>query len=260
MKLWKKIMYKKVITMTAAFRPGYTSEVIDSLSQCYGIKDYLLIICIDRLGGESNSPANADVIECINNISFCEKVIIENPHKLDCSRNTQQALSLGFDETDFNIHIEDDTVPSRDALKYFEWCEKEFRNRDDIFTVSGYSGKLDDSHRMKKRPEQCMGLALKNDWFTGWGWATWKDRWEHINNVWDKHGGGWDVSLNKERKILSKKEIIPVLSRFNNIGAEGGRHTPNALWHYDNQWNFNNFAGNGYYDEHFNESLEFILV
>ena len=105
-----------------------------------------------------------------------------------------------------------------------------------------------------------MGLALKNDWFTGWGWATWKDRWGHINNVWEKHNRGWDTSINKERELLSKKEVIPVLARFSNIGAEGGMYVPNPLWHYNNQWNFNNFAGNGYYDEDLIENPEFILV
>ncbi len=215
-------MYKKIITMTAWRRPKYTKEVIDNLRNCIGFEEYLLLPTIE--------PGNQDVIDIFKDIKNCD--IIVNDKKLACSSNTLKALQRGFDISDFIIHIEDDTVPGIDSLRYFEWIYKTYKDNKEIFTATAYN-------RTTEIDPQNYFSTYRFHFFTGWMWCTWIDRFEEMKKGWDFFDRyGWDVNINENIR-KNRYEIIPYISRSQNIGEYLGTYAAPDFWrksHYNPIW------------------------
>jgi hypothetical protein len=157
----------RTISMTLFNRPQYTKRVIDCLSKCNGIEKYYLLIFVE--------PGNQDVINLANGIGFAPKEVIINDRRRGCDTNIYNAVNAGFQKSDYNIHIEDDICPGKDMLKYFEFCDYRYRFDSTILTICAYhKAKCDEDHYDK---------VFRNPWFTPWGWATWKDRWDEIKKA-----------------------------------------------------------------------------
>lgn len=215
----------KVITMSLWRRPAYTEQVLSALSKCKGIEDYTLIICVE--------PGVPQVGKLAEQATFAKKThVIHNPQLLGIFVNIYQCLKMGFENTDYNIHIEDDVVLGEDALQFFEYCKEAYEKDASVFTACAY-------HKSKPghvKPEEYYRVR-RAQWFTPWGWATWADRWKEINSQWVfgfENRLGWDERMNKVIRG-ERSEVYPHLSRAQNIGAELGWAVPNAEWHHLNQ-------------------------
>jgi len=200
--------YKKVITMPVYRRPDYTKQVLEGMRKCYGIKDYTIYIFAE--------PGYQEVIDVINSFDDLNIVLSINEVKLGLAANTRQCLDYGFSLSDFVIHFEDDIVPNKDCLEYFEWVRDEYVNDKEIFTTTAYNrspfhtNDHDIYHEVRRRSWHHLC------------WATWIDRWEEIKNGWTVTGGGnaWSTSV---KNILNGRcEIYPVISRVLYIGIEDG--------------------------------------
>ncbi len=201
-------MYRKVVTMTAWRRPEYTKRVIDNLKKCIGFEEYVLLPTIE--------PGNSGVLKAFHGLHNCN--IIGNNKRLGCPKNTLKALKRGFELSDFVIHLEDDTVPGIDSLKYFEWVYSTYKDDKDVFTACAYSRYV--------HPQNYF-TVWRNRWFTPWMWCTWIDRFEEIKKDWNF--SGWDNRLNhKIRK--NRCEIMPHLARSQNIGERLGTYNNPAHW------------------------------
>lgn len=205
--------------MTAWRRPEYTKRVIDSLKNCIGFEEYTLLPTIE--------PGYPEVIKLFERLPNCDMVV--NDRLLGCATNTLKSLQRGFDISDFVIHIEDDTVPGIDSLKYFEWIYNVYKDDKEVFTATAYNN-------IKQIDPQNYFTIYKRHWFTPWMWATWKDRFEEMKKRW--HFTIWDVNINK---IIRKNryEIRPNLPRSQNIGEYMGTHVNPNFWmrsHYNHIW------------------------
>ena len=216
------IMRQKVITMTGWRRPEYTKKVIDNLKRCIGIEGYTILPTIE--------PGYPAVLDVFNNLPNCNVVI--NDTRLGCGANTLKALQRGFDISDFVIHIEDDTVPGIDSLKYLEWANKTYENNNEIFTVTTYNRIRD----IDEINPQNYFTSYRQKWYTGWMWGTWKNRFEEMSKKWNF--ASWDVNINK--KIRGNRyEICPTIPRSQNIGEYLGTHVRPGYWrkyHYSPIW------------------------
>jgi hypothetical protein len=207
--------------MTLFDRYEYTKSVIDHLSMCHGIEKYHLIIFIE--------PGNNAVVQLAQNIKFTSKEININKKRRGCDTNIYNAIDAGFQKSDYNIHIEDDVCPGRDMLNYFEFCDYRYRYDPTVLTVCAY-------HKSNCE-EDYYDKIFRNPWFTPWGWATWKDRWEEIKAQWN-FNNAWDIHLNTAIR-KDRCEIRPYLSRAQNIGEYNGAHvTPECFRrdHYNEFW------------------------
>ena len=215
-------MYQKIITMTAYKRPEYTKKVLDNLQQCIGFEEYTLLPTIE--------PGFPEVIELFSNIPNCEIMI--NDTRLGCDANTLKALKRGFEISDFVIHLEDDTVPGIDSLKYFEWADKAYKDDKEIFSVTAYNRLRD----INKIETQNYFTSYRQRWYTGWFWGSWFDRFEEMSKRWNFVS--WDVNLNK--KVRGKRyEICPSVPRSQNIGEYSGTNVRPNFWkkyHYSPFW------------------------
>ena len=220
----------KTLSISLYNRPEYTKVLLDHLDQCFGIEYYDITICCD--------PGSKAVEKLAKNFRPNQTNVIVNDRRFGCNTNIYQSLAIGFSKSDYHIHLEDDTIPGKDCLKYFEWANGKYKEDKNIFTVSGY---VNSDNKMECYYEKNSNVnnVSRRCWFTPWGWATWKDRFDEMESVWDFQGknGSWDVTINETRK--GRWELIPTVARTKNIGAEMGTHVPNAEWHKShhlNEW------------------------
>ena len=196
------------ITMTAWKRPDYTRQVIRALESCDESDDVQLYAYVE--------PGN-DEVQAILTGSRLLKDLTVNPSVFGIPRNTHQALARGFSHSDYVVHIEDDTLPAKDFLRYHKWASQHFRDDNGVFSVTGY-------HKAVEWPsEEHYHAVGRKPWFTCWGWGTWADRWAEIDKYWSNANKGfaWHVNLGIR---LNRVEIFPWLSRVQNIGDLGGVH------------------------------------
>lgn len=209
-------MNQKVITMTAYKRPDYTKQVLDNLQKCINFEKYTLLVNIE--------PGYSDVIKLFDNIPNCD--VIVNKQVLGCAINTFNTLRRGFEQSDYVIHLEDDTIPGIDSLLYLEWVNNTYKNDSNIFTASAYNR----VYNINEIGPKDYFSAKCCPWFTGWMWATWKDRFEEMDKNWDFIDRfGWDNNINKNIRG-NRLEITPKLPRSRNIGEKQGTYTTPKLW------------------------------
>lgn len=238
----------KTLSLTLYNRPKYTKTVLDYLDLCYNIEQYSIFIYCE--------PNNKEVIKLAQNFRPKQTQVTINPIRLGCNKNIYQALENGFLINNFHIHLEDDTTPAKDFLFYCEWCNLQYYNNKEIFSVSGYVNSNNQIEQFINH-NKCYQIVSLRNWFTPWGWATWKDRWlsikEFLIPYLELSTISWDVIVHKLLK--SKKECFPMVSRIQNIGAENGSFCPSPAWHKQNQYNEYWIETSKQYQKEFIESL-----
>ncbi len=214
----------KVITMTVYNRPDYTRRCLEALAKCEGIKQYQVFIHVD--------PGCDEVSEiCAGWVNGGDLLMSFNEKRVGCNMNILSAMAHGFEHSDTVIHIEDDILLAPDALKWFEWALDKYKDDKSVFSVSGYSN--------KEPSEALFFYQQRRSWFTPWGWATWKDRFEPFANIIRLNEKAqpersWDWITNYGARG-GRYEVFPILSRTKNIG-EYGVHT-NPIIHKSEQTN-----------------------
>jgi len=219
---------ERVITITASHRPTYTAKVIESLKNCSNISNYKLIAFLE--------PISEAVINIFKNINFCELDLNINEKRLGHTLNAHRSLSKAFEQADYVIRIEDDTLLCDDFLKFHEFCSEEFKDdKDKVFSVcAGHYHEPDKMHTV----EDLNKITFRSG-FSNQGWATWSDRWfedDGCHETWENSEtvlpghyiinykyGGWD-NLIQDTHRKDRNEVIPTISRVKNIGSLDGVH------------------------------------
>lgn len=215
---------KKIISLTMHNRPVYANAILKALSECAGIGEYRLILCVE--------PVNPEVIRIAKSVRFAESEVVVHPRKLGCATNTYEALRRGFEVSDFVIYVQDDDQVAPDALRFFEYAAEHFRDDPSVYTACAF--------HLVKEPctESHYYKVMRRPLFTSLTMATWKDRWLEpggMRDDWDfdYRYQGWDYNL-MFRLRRDRWEVYPWLARTQNIGEEGGAHIPSAAWHREN--------------------------
>ena len=201
----------KVITSTHYNRPTCTMDMLDHLAKCDGIENYKIICCVE--------PVNGVLPALIDGHPLNVELVV-NDRLLGLWANKKKALTLGFNEGDYVIHVEDDILLAKDALTMFEACY-DLKDDPSIFTVTSYRGGDAASEGNGKIVSDAVKLQLgKSRWYTPWGWATWKDRWDSFKDEWDGHDQVLNHGIRGDRF-----EVFPLLSRTKSIGYKRGEYT-----------------------------------
>jgi hypothetical protein len=201
----------KTITMTLFRRPGYTKIVLDSLFK-NNLEGYELFVGIDQ------SEKASELVELVKNFKQLSGIPVKyriNAPKFGIHQNNYFLLDEAFSAgSSFNVHIEDDTPLSPDAMNLAEWYRD---NNPNSLLLNLFYRSKDDLNPLK---------LFKHRWFDPWGWACRKEQWERwIQPNWMCDQRGWDWSINQ---IISKNDLYavsPCLSRSCNIGKEDGIFT-----------------------------------
>lgn len=202
------------ITVSAYNRPAYLRATLNALAECEGIKDCRVVVLFDPCD-ETQEQANTAAYYGFEPMAMTCRA--------GCNTAIQASIQYGFDHmgSEFHVHLEDDTVPCRDALRWFAWARDAYRDEPAVMNVSGY----------QRISNGRLGECGLRRWFTPWGWGVWKDRWLGLTAGWSTSPSvSWDVVVNHVLRA-GRFEVFPTVSRIQNIGAERGTHVPNAEWH-----------------------------
>ena len=228
-------MSTPVISMSVWRRPDYTREVLDALRDCYGSSKYKLIVAVDCDGDQPSKDVLAVLGEQTWPVAMDVHIM---PGHCGCNRTVGAALRSAFPEADYVIHVEDDVVLARDALCWFEWARERYRNDQSVLSITAWRharGWLPESGQLRLLSEPYF--VQREAFFTCWGWATWKDRWNEIDPQWsreDDHTLSWDVRMSALRG--NRVQVAPHISRAKNVGAMLGTHrghVPMSYWRGD---------------------------
>jgi hypothetical protein len=215
---------QKVITMTHFNRPKYSHLAMKWLSRCRGVSDYKIVCYLEH----------SDIMRQMKNVIYSHSAnldiqVVECGNRLGNSKNTQAALYHGFSIADYVIHVEDDILLYPDALEYFEYCGKKFKQEKEVVNICSFVRLL--NHVC---PLENSNLMRTRRWFIPWGWATWKDRFDRMVEL-DVFNDlpGFDNNINT---MLNGLEVHPLISRSQNIGASNGCHVESEVWHLNNHY------------------------
>ena len=186
-------------------RLDHTKKTIDALKENILAKESELFIFSDGARNSEEYIKVKSVRKYLKSIDGFKKINI-----IEAEKNRGLAKSVISGVTDIInkygkvIILEDDLVTSKYFLKYMNEALTIFKEREDIWSISGYG------------PNINIPTDYKDDIYitkrgSSWGWATWKDRWELVD---------WKVSdyniFKSNREMiqefnLSGKDLAPML-------------------------------------------------
>ena len=211
--------------MTCFKRLEYTKMVINSLINSlkdFGNLDIPVYISYDYY--------NEDMLKYLNDIELNKTIFVNNP-KIGCNANTKKIISYAINLSDAVIHIEDDTVLSKDAIRYYIENINKYKSDISVVSISGYNKTI------RLDPNE-INLIEKYNRFTAWGCAFWSYKFQILLDNWinidPKINYSWDSHINDIYAMMGFYEIVPKISRIQNVGAENGTWVVDPEWHYQN--------------------------
>lgn len=214
---------RKALFITAANRPLYFRETMNSWRKVRGFKDWNVIV---RLEPSDFIPDHRAI--CAE-LEHPKLQVIVNPQVYGVLHHPWEGFNALFNAyMDFVVRAEDDLPVADDILEYFDWASETYYKDEEIAAVVGFSS----------NSEVDVEGVQRSDNFSPWVWGTWHDRWEdYISGTWDHdystyngtpgNQSGWDWNLNTRiLPSLNKKCISPIMSRVQNIGVWGVHGSP----------------------------------
>lgn len=214
---------RKTLFITAANRPGYFRDVMNSWRKVRGFYDWKVVI---RLEPSDYVPEHLAIIEELEHEHI---QVIVNPQVYGVLHHPWVGFNDLFQFSEFVVRAEDDLLVTDDILEYFEWAAEHYADDEDVAAVIGFT------------PANLAGGASdieRTQSFSPWVWGTWQDRWDdYIRDTWDHdystfneapgYQAGWDWNLDtRVLPRLGKSCVRPYLSRVQNIGVHGVHGTP----------------------------------
>lgn len=245
---------KLCIVITLYRRPRYTKELFRALSCCYNFDYFDLLISCDFNGEYRNACEQVyqEALKFIDQHKRFGQVLLHNPRLgIDLNKLHAIPMALSTYKADGFILLEDDTIPSPDALNFFATNLLRFRDDPEIFAICGYNripgdnlGKEDEGASFEARSDP-YGI-YRYQGFKPWGWAMTTPWWESLfahdaktyrKDTGEEMNGRFDWWLSWGAQSEKRYCIRPVLARMQSIGGEEGEHTPSAAWHKENEYN-----------------------
>jgi hypothetical protein len=165
--------------------------MLESLLACPECGDSELYVFMDEARNDAEAEDVEKVRELFDNIKGFKKV---HPYPARMNKGMANSVIDGvtkvLSEHKDVIVIEDDLIVSPDFLSFMNEALQAYKDRDDIWSISGYTPKLNELENNKENGVFLVPRAQC------WGWATWSNRWEKVD---------WDVSDFK--RLARKREL-----------------------------------------------------
>ena len=240
-------MIKPTIAITLYRRSDYTRQLFEALSACDGIDDIPIVI--------SQDWSEEHTVECTQVENIAREFLAQyggeyyrNNPRLGIDLNKLFIIPKAFEQGNFLIFLEDDTIPSKDALRWFVEQGTKYEDDKSIYFINGYSRQTRDEFLVSSPDD----VAIQPG-FNPWGWCTWRDRWDELfpnDGAQYKADTGKDANGLFDHWIHGKnlKYVSPKIARVQVIGAENAEHTPSAEYHFAhvfNEWGMWSLAESG---------------
>lgn len=174
--------------------------VLRSINKLREIKPRKIYFAVDGPKINNRSDSNK-VQDCIDNAKYidweCEVYTKFSPINQGCALGVSSAISWVFENEEFVLVLEDDIEINKDFYEIASKLLFHYRDSKEIFAICA-------SNISNFSPKRSEETYFFTKYFSGWGWATWKDRWQDF-----------DVGVFEKQKI----DFIKILkySNFNPI-------------------------------------------
>lgn len=157
-----------------------TKLMLESLLACPECKDSELYVFMDEARNDDEAKAVERVRRLFDNLQGFKKVNLF-PARMNkgMANSVIDGVTKVLQEHDDIIVLEDDLVVSPDFLQFMNAALKAYKDRSDIWSISGYTPRLQELEGDGRNGVFVVPRAQC------WGWATWSDRWETVD---------WEVS------------------------------------------------------------------
>lgn len=94
---------------------------------------------------------------------------------LGCRQGMATGISWFFEQENQGIILEDDCIPNDSFLRFCDQMLEQYRDHPEVGHISGT--------RFFAENASDRSPAFFSQFASVWGWATWKDRWEHFQQI-----------------------------------------------------------------------------
>lgn len=177
-----------------------TKLMLEALLACPECADSDLYVFMDEARNDSEAKSVEKVRELFDDLKGF-KAIHPFPARMNkgMANSVIDGVTKVLSENESVIVIEDDIVVSPDFLTFMNAALDAYRDREDIWSISGYTPQLNE---LKRCNPQGVFLVPRAQC---WGWATWADRWETVD---------WEVADFK--RLARKKKLQQQFNRGGN--------------------------------------------
>ena len=157
-----------------------TKLMLESLLACPECADSELYVFMDEARNDSEADDVEKVRALFDNLQGF-KTIHPYPARMNkgMARSVIDGVTTVLEKHESIIVLEDDLVVAPDFLTFMNAALEAYRDRSDIWSISGYTPTLKEIEQYDKNGVFLVPRAQC------WGWATWNDRWETVD---------WEVS------------------------------------------------------------------
>ncbi len=157
-----------------------TKLMLESLLACPECADSELYVFMDEARNDSEANDVEKVRALFDNLQGF-KAIHPYPARMNkgMARSVIDGVTTVLEKHESIIVLEDDLVVAPDFLTFMNAALEAYRDRSDIWSISGYTPTLKEIEQYDKNSVFLVPRAQC------WGWATWSDRWETVD---------WEVS------------------------------------------------------------------
>ena len=224
--------------------------VVDSLRKNSESKETNVIFYSDGPRNREDEALVEEVRDYLAKVDgFKDVKIISSQKNKGLSRSIIDGVTEALNIYGSCIVLEDDIVVSKDFLAYMNNALAVYKDREDIFSVSGYNY----PNQVSKYTNEDVFLAYRS---SSWGWGTWNTKWakvdwemnDYANFIVDetrlkkfKRGGedllnylkmkmngeidSWSIVFDYAHFKENGLCLYPVYSKVKNIGFDGtGQH------------------------------------
>jgi len=236
-------------------RPEVTEHVFEAIRQA---KPSELYVAADgpRIDREGEAEICRKVREIATAVDWdCDIKTLFRDQNMGCGKAVSEAITWFFDNVDEGIILEDDCLPHDSFFEYCDLMLEKCREDESVWSITGT--------KFKCYPYSRKLLGYKSEVFFCWGWATWRDRWQHYtrdldellpikkfsssraSKYWSRAAEAvekrqvdtWDYQFALLAVKHLKKHIVPPCNLVKNIGfGESSTHTKVIQRHYLDQW------------------------
>ena len=185
----KKVYYNEKqigIALTAFNRPTHLSSTLKSIKKNNVKKLYVFCDSANEDDLE-NIKKNKEVVLIIQNIKWCEVVLIQHQKNMGCKKNHLYLMEYMFQKYDKIIVLEDDLIFSPHLIEFISECLIKYEFNDRIKNVTGFCHPI-------KIPEEYKYDIYFLQRHSSWSVGTWKRVYNEFCNLDLDH-----------RKILTSK-------------------------------------------------------
>lgn len=153
-----------------------TKQMLESLMACPECSESDLYVFMDAARSEKDIEEVTRVRSLFDGLEVFRHVeTFPADTNKGLARSVIEGVSYVLQKKDDIIVLEDDLVVAPDFLSFMNEALKVYKNRSDIWSISGYTPNLEDIDQSKSNGVFLVPRAQC------WGWATWRDRWQTVD-------------------------------------------------------------------------------